>query len=364
MRVVIEARALHSRTSAGVTTYVAGLIAGLREIGGAEYEILDEVVPVWRLPWWMNVTVPRRVRQSGAQLIHFTKAAIPQRRSVPTVVTIHDVIPILLPESQVWARRLMWPVALRQAARRSDHVITISEASKRDIVEYLGVPAEKITVTVPAVDLQRFSPGTHSTSIPPSPEGNEYILFVGTRDMRKNVPLLIRAFARIAEDIPHHLVIAGRQALKRDDDRRQARALGLGDRVRWLDYVAADDLPALYAGAELFVWPSVYEGWGLPPQEAMASGVPVIVSDGGSLPEVVGRAGETVAFTEQKLRARMNDGAFEEALAERMLAVLEDENKRQSMRQLGLERVRQFSWRRMAEQTLDVYRRVTHEHGV
>ena len=128
--------------------------------------------------------------------------------------------------------------------------------------------------------------------------------------------------------------------------------------MTWLKFVPDEDLPALYAGADLFVWPSAYEGWGLPPMEAMASGVPVIVSNGGALPEVVGSAGEIVPFSEEKLPERMWDMPFEEALAARMLAVLEDEKKRRAMIQLGSERVKQFSWRSVAEKTFEVYKKV------
>lgn len=352
MKVAIETRALNSTTSAGVATYARELIRNLSEIGGAEYEIIQDDPPAWKLPWWMNVTLPNRLARSKADIVHFTKGAVPMRKVLPTVVTIHDIIPVFFPASQAPLQRLLWPRALKAAAQRSDHIITISEASKRDIMEQFGVEASKITVTPEAVDLTRFRP-TESRS-----HDKAYILFVGTRDIRKNVPLLIRAFARIAEDIPHQLVIAGRQALKLNDDRKQAQELGLEKRITWLDFVPEEDLPALYAGADLFVWPSAYEGFGLPPMEAMASGVPVIVSNGGALPEVMGSAEEIVSFSEQKFRERTWDMPFEETLAERMLVVLEDENKRRTMRALGLERVKQFSWRSVAERTLEVYRKV------
>ncbi len=355
MKVAIEARALNSSTTAGVKTYARELIRNLREIGGAEYEIISDNPSAWQLPWWMNVTLPLKLRQINPDVVHYTKSVVPFgfAQGKPTVVTIHDIIPIFFPSSQARLQRLLWPQTLRQAALKSDHVITVSESSKRDIVEHLNVLPEKVTVTPEAVDLQRY----HPTSILPSPEGRKYILFVGTRDMRKNVPLLIRAFARIAEDIPHQLIIAGRQALRQDQDKRQAHELGLDDRVTWLDFVPDSDLPALYADADLFVWPSVYEGWGLPPMEAMASGVPVIVSNGGALPEVVGSAGEIVPFSEIKVSQRMWDMPFEEALAARMLAVLEDEKKRKVMREMGLDRVKQFSWRAVAEKTLEVYKK-------
>lgn len=357
MKVAIEARALNSNTTAGVKTYATELIHNLREIGGAEYEVIEDNPPGWQVPWWMSVTLPRKLRDAHADVVHFTKAAVLRRNVIPTVVSIHDIIPILFPSSQAGLQRLLWPRTLRQAALRSDHIITISQASKRDIVEQFNVPPEKITVTPLAVDLARFKPAAEPATKP-------YILFVGTRDMRKNVPLLIRAFARIEHDIPHQLVIAGRQALKRaeeeeeEEDRRQAAQLGLQSRVTWLNFVSDKELPRLYAGAELFVWPSAYEGFGLPPMEAMASGVPVIVSNGGALPEVVGSAGEIVPFSVQRIRERIWDMPFKEALAARMLAVLESDKKKNVMRQMGLERVKQFSWRSVAEKTLEVYRKV------
>lgn len=352
MKIVIEARALNSNTTAGVKTYARELIRNLREIGGVEYEVVEDNPPAWKLPWWMNVTLPLKFLKQKPDVIHFTKSAIPWIKIAPTVVTIHDVIPLFFPASQAFLQRIFWPRALRHAVLHSDHVITVSEASKRDIVEYFQISPEKITVTPEAVDLTRFRPNSEPGS------ETRYILFVGTRDIRKNVPLLIRAFARIAEDIPHQLVIAGWQALKRGDDKRQAQELGLEKRITWLDFVSEEDLPALYAGADLFVWPSAYEGWGLPPMEAMASGVPVIVSNGGALPEVVGSAGEIVPFSVQKIRERTWDIVFEEALADRMLAVLEDEKKRRVMREMGLDRVKQFSWRSVAQKTLEVYKKV------
>lgn len=352
MKVAIEARALNSNTTAGVKTYARELIQNLKELGGAEYEVIDDIIPAWKLPWWMNVTLLLKFLKQKPDVIHFTKSAVPWIKIAPTVVTIHDVIPLFFPSSQALLRRVFWPRTLKRAAQKSDHVITVSEASKRDIVEYFQISPEKITVTPEAVDLTRFRPNSEPGS------ETRYILFVGTRDVRKNVPLLIRAFARIAEDIPHQLVIGGRQALKLNQDLQQAQELGLEKRVTWVDFVPDEDLPALYAGADLFVWPSAYEGWGLPPMEAMASGVPVIVSNGGALPEVVGSAGEIVSFSVRKIRERMWDRPFEEELAERMLAVLEDEKKRRVMREMGLDRVKQFSWRSVAEKTLDVYKQV------
>ncbi|MEK7556515.1 MAG: hypothetical protein AAB538_00900, partial [Patescibacteria group bacterium] len=116
MKVAIEARALNSKTAAGVKTYVTELIRNLREIGGAEYEIIQDNIPGWKLPWWMNVTLPLDFARGKPDVVHFTKAAVPKIKTVPTVVTIHDIIPIFFPESQAGLQRLLWPRTLRHAA--------------------------------------------------------------------------------------------------------------------------------------------------------------------------------------------------------------------------------------------------------
>ncbi|MBI3255372.1 MAG: glycosyltransferase family 4 protein [Candidatus Andersenbacteria bacterium] len=381
MKVLIEARALSAK-GGGVKTYVRELInhmipmlSGIEttivlDRPGARVEIgagHEEVLPLWHevlLPWWLSKGIGSRIRVLEPDVVHYTKAAVPRNAGAPSVVTIYDVIPILYPSSQTWLRRVYWPAALRQAAHRSDHILTISEASRRDIVKYLGVPAEKITVTPLAADTARYRP-----DIGPEEKiqvkaklrlKGPYILCLTTRDERKNVGSLIRAFAKVAPYISHDLVIAGKPALKHDASTVIAARLApaVRDRVRFLDFVDYNDLPALYAGADLFVWPSVYEGWGFPPQEAMASGVPVIVSDGGSLPEVVGEAGEIVKFTTDDLAGRTHDDDFIAALAKNIGVVLHDAPKRARMRAAGLAQAKKFTWDDVARKTLEVYKKV------
>jgi glycosyltransferase involved in cell wall biosynthesis len=231
----------------------------------------------------------------------------------------------------------------------SDRIITISQSAQRDIAERFGRAPEDITVIAPAVDLSHFTP----VSLPDDREPT--ILFVGTRDRRKNVGALLRAFAQLADAIPHRLIVAGAPAVLPDHAEAEAERLGLGRRVMFKPYVAQDDLPKLYAAAQLFVWPSVYEGWGFPPQEAMACGTPVIVSDGGALPEVIGDAGSIVPFTTTDLRERTHDVEFERRLAAEILGVLQDSRRRAVMRQRGLTRAQTFSWSRLAQQTMQVY---------
>ncbi len=167
-----------------------------------------------------------------------------------------------------------------------------------------------------------------------------------------------RAFAAIAGKIPHKLVIVGKKAHKQDDSLQTALQFHVQDRVDFREDVSYEALPALYAGADMFVWPSVYEGWGFPPQEAMACGTPVIVSDGGPLPEVVGDAGIIVPFSTANLHERMNDEAFIERLSAEMLSLLSDEAKQKELSQRGLERVKRFSWKDVARKTHEVYERL------
>ncbi|MDZ4225825.1 MAG: glycosyltransferase family 1 protein, partial [Candidatus Andersenbacteria bacterium] len=303
--------------------------------------------------WWLNHQVPRILDKIKPDVVHFTKAAVPSRKILPTVVTIYDVIPLLYPQGQKLSRRWYWRRALKQAAQFSDRIITISNVSKRDLVEQLDVSADKVTVTPLAVDTDFFKPVDRRGVVKP------YILFVGTLEPRKNVPMLVRAFSRIAGEVPHDLIIAGRPekdiaAVKREIDRSKAV-----DRIKLIGRVSGNDLPALYSDADLFVWPSIYEGWGFPPQEAMACGTPVIVSDGGSLPEVVGEVGEVVSFAEMEVSRRTGDVDFEERLAKSVLDLLNNKEKRKNMSEQGLLQARENTWQQVVEMTMSVYKQLT-----
>ncbi len=371
MNVIIEARAL-SATSGGVKSYARELIThllaahsqesfeliyGSEGVSGSFSSAKETVLPLpseLLLPYWLSATVGQYVKTKNPSVVHYTKAAIPLRSTgIPTVVTIYDIIPEFLPETQSFLRRMYWPSVLRHASNHADHVITISEQSKRDIIQYYKIPEDKITVTPLAVNSSHFYPRPRKNGVKP------YILFVGTRDQRKNISSLIRAFALLSKEIPHQLVIAGRSAHKHDESDRIAQELNIENRVEFREYVPYEDLPQLYSDADLFVWPSIYEGWGFPPQEAMACGTPVIVSNGGSLPEVVSDAGIIVPFSTSDLHGRMNDDSFIQMLTIRMREVLEDANLANKLRADGLLQSKKFSWQGVAEKTWDVYRRVS-----
>ena len=380
MNISIEARALSAK-GGGVRSYTYELIRNLvalktnhklsvlldsESATGSVKGAKEKVVPLAHstlLPYWLSYQVPRALKETKADVVHFTKADISNTKSLPTVVTIYDVIPLLFPESQSFMRRMYWPGALKRASL-ADHILTISLASKRDIVDRLQVDPDKVTVTPLAVDLEHFRPrvfgesGAAQSVLKKHGVHQPYILFVGTRDRRKNISALIRAFYSLKQDIPHTLVIVGRGAYKKDESRELVSRLQLQSRVKFLEGVSYDELPSFYSGADLFVWPSVYEGWGFPPQEAMACGTPVVVSDGGSLPEVVGEAGEIVSFSSSDVRDRLEEKEFDTKLASSVERVLHDSGLRERMRQKGFTRVKEFSWKRVAEQTLDVYEKV------
>lgn len=370
MKVAIEARGLSGR--GGIRTYIYQLLFELlraknasnieiwrdaRNVAGQLTNAKTVTIPLVHdllLPWWLNVSIQREIKRRHPDLVHFTKADVPYQKRIPTVVTIYDVIPLLLPSSQSTIRQLYWPKALARAVRQSDHILTISEASKRGIVDHLGAKPENITVTPLAVDTAHFSPTKRLMPKIPRP----YILFVGQWDQKKNLKGLIHAFSHIAPHVPHALVIAGRAAHKSIDVPTIARGYHVQDRVIIKKNVSYDDLPALYSGADLFVFPSIIEGWGFPPHEAMACGTPVIVSNADPLPEVVGDAGIVVPFSSSTIPERLSDTPFVERLAAQMQFVLENPSKQQEMSERGVAQAAVNTWEEVAKKTLDVYEKV------
>jgi glycosyltransferase involved in cell wall biosynthesis len=234
----------------------------------------------------------------------------------------------------------------RAAVRRADHLLAISEHTRRDLIDLLGAPPAGVTVTHCGVD-PTFRPLDAAQvaawraryGLP-----ERFILYVGTLEPRKNVPRLLDAYARLRRrgPVPPLVLVGGRGWRHAAIDARLA-ALGLGDAVRFLGYVPAAELPLCYNAAGVFVYPSLYEGFGLPPLEALACGTPVVTSNAASLPEAVGDAAVLV------------DPRDPAALADALAAALADEPLRQRLRAAGLAQARRFSWRRMAEQTLAVY---------
>ncbi|MHB1417624.1 MAG: glycosyltransferase family 4 protein [Chloroflexota bacterium] len=265
------------------------------------------------------------------------------------VVTIHDAIAFRYPQGYPWLNNFLHRRYIPALLGQVDAVITVSRYSKRELTRFLRLPAAAVAVVPNGVD-GRFRPLSAGSARAVAARyglSGRYILSVGAVQARKNLGQLLEAFARLHALFPQHkLAIAGPSLWKHEGLQSQVSRLGLVDKVALLGYVADEDLPALYGAAEAFVFPSLYEGFGLPPLEAMACGCPVVCSDATSLPEVAGDAA---------LLVNAGDPAD---LAEGMRRVLEDGDLRMQLRERGLLRAGAFSWEETARLTLDTYRRV------
>ena len=367
MRVAIDARKLHDF---GIGTYIKNLLKQLARLDhDTEYVLLtrEEDLPVAAQlgPNFRSVLepspnysireqihVPWVLLRERPDVFHAPHYILPIGVRAHSVVTIHDCIHLMFPQylpnraAYAYARMAMW-----SAARRSDCILTVSEASKRDILHFFAVPPEKIEVIYNAID-ERFSLDPTEEAIARVREryqlDQRFVLYVGNIKPHKNLVRLIEAFAALRrgelEDLK--LLIIGDEISKLPALRRAVHTLKLHKYVRFLGYQPDDTLAILYRLASVFVFPSLYEGFGLPPLEAMASGTPVITSNVSSLPEVTGEAAVLV------------DPHDVHSIEHGMRRVLTDPALAASMRVRGLQRAREFSWERSVQRTLEVYQKV------
>ena len=295
---------------------------------------------------WEQAGLPRAIKQDKLDLFHGAAFALPSRLPVPGIVTVHDLAFWRWPEQVPKRRGVYLARAVVAATKKADRVIAVSEATKADVVQLLHVDPERIDVTPLGVDARFRRPS--GEEIVEFRQRNDlthpYILAAGTREPRKNLPELVRAFASIADSIPHDLVHAGAAGwLTSELDDAVAEA-NLGDRLRFVDYVPHAELPFWYSAASCFVMPSLYEGFGLPLLEAMACGTPSIATNRSSLPEVAGDA----AFLCEPTAA---------SLAEALGTVLHDGELQQALHEAGPNRAAEFTWQRTAELTAASYRK-------
>jgi len=305
--------------------------------------------------WFEQVSFPRAARRLEGDLAHVPYWGAPLQPTVPTVVTIHDLIPLLLPAYRGSLLVQRYTRLVAAAARRAAGVITVSSASQKDIVARLGLPAARVWVTHEAAsaayrraDQVQIEALRREYSLPFS-----FFLYLGGFDVRKNVIGVLSAFAHLVERDRSNdlrLVIAGllpkADTAFTPDPRRITRELGIESRVTFTGWVDEADKPALYSAADVFVFPSYYEGFGLPVLEALACGTPTITSNVSSLPEIVGRAALLVS----------PDDTAE--LASAMERLVRDLGLRQRMRSLALEQAARFSWQQTAQATAEVYAKV------
>jgi len=308
-------------------------------------------------PWRMSVLLADfaglgldRWLKSG-DVFHATDHLLPPLRRSASVFTIHDLIYAFYPQYHLPLNRWYLTLMLPRFLRRAEAVIAVSENTRRDASRLMHVPAEKMTVIYEGVN-PAYQPiqvadalaGVRQKYSLPA----RFALFFSTIEPRKNLLMLLEAYGALLARAPTapDLVVAGRKGWLFEPVFERVQALGLAPRVHFTDWIAEADAPALMNAAEVFLYPSLYEGFGLPPLEAMACGVPVLCSNASSLPEVVGEAG--------LLLPPQDAAAWTNALER----VLDDPALRQDLRGRGLARARQFTWEAAARQTLAVYERV------
>lgn len=303
-------------------------------------------------PWRMSVLLaqfmhlPQDRLFPGVDLFHATDHLLPRLSQVKSVFTLHDLVFRFYPETHMplnrWFLTLMMPRFLQAA----DAVIAVSECTKRDAIRLYGVDESKIRVIYEGVNpCFRLAPSEAISAVRQNHNLPEhFILSVGTIEPRKNLNTLLAAYRALRHrGAEFKLVIVGKKGWLYQGFFRRLRELGLEDEVIFPGFVPDDDLPALYSAADLFVFPSLYEGFGLPLLEAMACGTPVVTSDVSSLPEIVGDAAITV------------DPHKAEELAEAILRILEDPVLRVRLQNKGLARAKIFSWEDTAKKTLEIY---------
>lgn len=304
----------------------------------------------WLYRLWYRLRIPLPVQwyTGKLDLFHSPDFVLPPvSGGIPTLLTVHDLSFVHYPETFTPALRSFLSKSVPWSVARATHILADSQATKDDLSGVWGVPAGKITVLYSGVD-NRFRPVTrqahldavrHRYAIDDAP----YILSLSTIQPRKNYQMLIRAFKPIAANWPHNLIIGGGKGWLYEETLAEVAKQGLTGRVRFLGFVDDADLPALYTGATLFVFPSLYEGFGLPVLEGMACGVPVLVSDASSLPEVAGEAAVSLSPHD------------EAAWTDQMHRLLLDAGRRSQMVAAGFRQARGFTWKHAARELRQLY---------
>ncbi len=371
MRIAIDARML-ADTLTGVGRYLLNLIKHLAEIDKKnDYLILavsrlspDHFLNKFQAPNFEKIivktpivslrqhfTIPPILRREKIDIFHYPQFDLPFFQRRKSVITIYDLNVLQIADyfpKQRFIRRTYSRWITKISLQKAEKVIAISQSTKGDIIRYFKTPEEKIEVIYGAVD-EHFHPLPQKETrkkLEKYSLSSPYLLYVGVHRAHKNLLRLLEAYRLLKENgrITHKLVIVGEKDPRFLQAKWKVEKLGLDGEVIFTGYLPEEDLPYFYNGATLFIFPSLYEGFGMPVLEAMACGTPVVCSHTSSLPEI---AGEAAIFV---------DPHNIEAMAEGMKKVIDDGGLRKRLSLAGLEQAKRFSWHRTAQKTLEVYR--------
>jgi glycosyltransferase involved in cell wall biosynthesis len=382
MKIGLDARFLTHPQVGGFKTYTENLISALAEIDSEnEYilyvdrppnqqtrvpfpanfsiRVIPGSGPLLGMPWREQIKLSRQAICDKLDLLHSPSLTAPLRLTCPSVVTIHDMI-WFLPgkfsrgKTLLGKRKLMewyYQAVPKFAARRATAVITVSYAARDTIVQHLGLPADRIFVTHEAANpiyCRVNEPAEVNTIRQKYNLASNFILAIGSADPRKNITTLVHAYALLPASLRkrYHLAIVWTHSFLAPDLAGEVDKLGLTDHLRFLTGISNEELVLLYNAATLFAFPSRYEGFGLPPLEAMACGTPVVAANNSSIPEIVGEAAVLVE-TENV-----------EAIASAISRVLSDQSLQKNLSTKGSAQAACFSWTKCALETVEVYRKV------
>ncbi len=308
-------------------------------VGGSYYSFSEQLI----LPW--------QIKKAHCDLVHFSHFNFPVIYEKPFVVTIHDLIPYLFPGQKMKRaiHRVAYKFVIHKVVKKALKIIAVSENTRRDLIKYLEVPPEKIKVIYEGVEkryLEKKSEDEIRAVLQKYKITPSYFLYVGVFRNHKNLPVLLKAFKRYQEEFSkkERLVLVGEKDPEYKEVDILIKKLSLQNQIITPGKISDKDLVCLYQGALAFIFPSLYEGFGLPPLEAMAAGTPVISSRAASLPEILDRA--ALFF---------NPKDIDELLA-LMKRVKSDKELQSNLEKKGLSQVKKYSWKKMAKETLNIYR--------
>ena len=368
MRIGIDIREIEKGKITGIGRYLKNLLGYIAqedqkneyilfanqktEYTTAAKNIKLKVIKGWFSPFWDQVQLPIALKKEKINLFLSPYYKKPFFTPCKSIITIHDLNPLFLPPISMkgWFKnRFYFRILLKLSSRKVDRIITVSQYSKKDIVKYLRVPEEKIEVIYHSIN-ERYRPLQSNLEKVTSKYGinKKFIFYFGNFNPHKNVKALIEAYYKLPQEIKneYQLVLGGRRDKQCLGLERMVKHLKIEEKVVFTGFISEENLPLIYSAAEHFVFPSLREGFGLPPLEAMACGTPVITSNVSSLPEVVGEAGILVSPYK----------VYE--IKEAIVRVLADSVLRNDLIQKGLNRAKRFTPEKTTKQILEVFAEV------